>query len=274
MLQVKAPSTVMVDERKLAYDEVSPSNPKGTVLLLTGLGSKRLGWYKQLDEFGKYYRTIALDHRDTGDSDYVTEPYAIKDQAEDAATVLVTLGISKAHVIGISMGGFVALELALRYPALVDKLVLTATSAGGSPHVAAGPEIQAMLLQRSAGTDLGELAKRTYTHIMGPGYAQSHAEEMEHVADIARYKPQKVEGYYRQLQACAGHDASKRLSQIASPTLVVHGDADPLVPPQNGQYLAQHIEGAKLVMYPNTGHIPIVEKAVEYNRDVLAFLSS
>jgi len=121
MLQVAPPAFVTVDGRKLAYDEVCPPDPKGTVLLLTGLGAKRLGWYRQLPVFGQVYRTIALDHRDTGDSDPSPGPYTTADQADDAAAVLRALGVARAHVVGISMGGFIALELTLRHPELVDK---------------------------------------------------------------------------------------------------------------------------------------------------------
>ena len=204
----------------------------------------------------------------------MSTPYTTKDQADDAAAVLKALDISKAHVVGISMGGFIAIELTLRHPELVDKLVLTATSAGGSTHVQASPLFQAMLGSRSAETDPGEIARRTYTAIMGPGYAESHPTELNRIADTARYKPQKVEGYFRQLQACLGHDASSRLSQIEVPTLVVHGTEDPLVPTENGKNLAAHIKGAKLILYPNTGHIPIIEQAEAYNCDVLEFLDS
>ena len=109
---------------------------------------------------------------------------------------------------------------------------------------------------------------------MAPGYAERHPEEMEHVAENARYRPQPAEAYLRQLQACMGHNASDRLSQIHVPTLVIHGDVDPLVPVANGQYLAEHIPGARLILYPDTGHIPIIERADDYNRDVLAFLAS
>jgi pimeloyl-ACP methyl ester carboxylesterase len=273
-MQVKEPSFVTIDGRKMAYDEVKPANPKGTVLLLTGLASKRLGWYKQLEEFGRYYHTIALDHRDVGDSDEVQDAYTTGDQAEDAAAVLKALGISKAHVVGISMGGFIALELTLRHSEMVDKLVLTSTSAGGETHVAPGPEMLMRLAQRDFETEVGEAARQTYTLIMGPGYAAGHPEEMEHVAEVARYRPMSPAAYYRQLQACMGHNASQRLGQIKVPTLVVHGDTDPLVPTENGHFLAKNIEGAKLVLYPQTGHIPIIEKAEEYNRDVLAFLES
>ncbi len=273
-MQVKTPSKVTIDGRTLAYDEVSPPNPKGTVLLLTGLAAKRLGWYKQLEVFGQTYRTIALDHRDTGDSDLATGPYTTADQADDAAAVLQALGVERASVVGISMGGFIALELTLRHPELVEKLVLTSTSAGGATHVQPGPDMLAMLGRDRRGTEPGEVGRQSYTLIMAPGYAASHPEEMEHVVENARYRPQPAEAYLRQLQACMGHDASARLGQIRVPTLVVHGDVDPLVPVANGKYLAEHIPGARLILYADTGHIPITERADDYNRDVLAFLTS
>lgn len=75
------------------------------------------------------------------------------------------------------------------------------------------------------------------------------------------------------MQACLGHDVAQRLKSIHVPTLVVHGETDPLIPVGNGKYLAQHIPHARLILYPNTGHITIVERAEEYNRDVLAFLA-
>src|SRR5438876_5006498 len=132
---------VTVDGRKLAYEEVSPAEPAGTVLLLCGIGAKRQGWYKQLPALGARFRTIALDYRDVGDSDEVTAQYAIGDVAEDVDGLARALGIERAGLIGISMGGFVALELALRRPELVDKLILTVTSAGGPTHVSTSPEI-------------------------------------------------------------------------------------------------------------------------------------
>jgi pimeloyl-ACP methyl ester carboxylesterase len=273
MLEVPPPSFVTVQGRRLAYDEVSPSHPRGTVLLLTGLASKRLGWYKQLPIFGQVYRTIALDHRDTGDSDLATDPYTTTDQADDVAEVLQALGESKAAIVGISMGGFIALELALRYPEMVQKLVLTGTSAGGPTRVAPGPEMLALLMQDRTGVELGELSRRSYALLMAPGYAESHPEDMERVAENARYRPQPPEAYMRQLQTVLSHNASDRLKQIQVPTLVVHGEVDPLVPVENGRYLAEHIRGAQLICYPNTGHISIVERADDYNRDVLTFLA-
>ncbi len=273
-MQFNPPQFVIVAGRKIAYEEVAPASPQGTVLLLTGLAAKRQGWHRQMAAFGERYRTIAIDHRDVGDSDLATAPYTTADQADDAAAVLTALGISRAAVVGISMGGFIGLELTLRHPEMVEKLVLTSTSAGGKTHVGAGLRMQAMLVMPRLGRrDPGKLAKQTYNLIMAPGYCAAHPDEWENIAEIARYRPQSSQAYRRQLNACLKHDAATRLSQIAVPTLVVHGEVDPLIPVANGRYLAGHIPGARLILYPATGHIPIVERAADYNREVLAFLA-
>jgi len=272
---LREPSFVTVGDRKLAYNEVSPPAPKGTILLLTGLAAKRYGWYHQLDEFGRYYRTIALDHRDISDSDEVTEAYTIADLADDAAAAMKALGVRRTHIIGISLGGFVTLQFALRHPELVDKLVLVSTSAGGSTHVPPGPEMISMLTSRGEEEiEVGELTRRNYTLIMAPGYAASHPEELDRIVEIARYRPLTAAAYYRQLQAALTHDAAQQLDRIQAPTLVIHGDVDPLVVPANGEYLARHIKGAKHIVYHNVGHIPIIERYEQFNRDILAFLES
>jgi pimeloyl-ACP methyl ester carboxylesterase len=273
-MEVKEPSGVLIDGRKLAYDEAAPANPadaKGTILLLTGLGSKRLGWVRQLDVFGREYRTIAMDHRDTGDSDEVTEDYTVADLADDAAALLTALGITRAHVVGISLGGFAALQFALRHADMLDKLVLVSTSAGGSTHVAASPEILA-LLAPNPGTEVGERAIYNYSRIMAAEYVAAYPEEMQRIAETARYRPQSTAAYMRQLRAALAHDVTDSLHRVTVPTLVIHGEVDPLVPAANGANLAAKIPGARHIVYRGAGHIPIVERADDFNRDVLAFL--
>jgi pimeloyl-ACP methyl ester carboxylesterase len=274
MLAVNTPSFVTIDGRKIAYDDVCPPHPRGTILLLTGLAAKRLGWRRQLEAFGQVYRTIAIDHRDIGDSDPYTTPYTVADQADDAAAVLAALGIAHAAVVGISMGGFIALELTLRHPELVEKLVLTSTSAGGRAHVRAGLGLMlSALMPWNRRGEAGARAQRTYARIMGPGYARAHPDDMAWIAEIARYHPQSAASYQRQWQACQRHDVVDRLGRLHVPTLVIHGDRDPLVRVENGRYLAAHIPAARLIEYAGAGHIPIIERAEAYNRDVLAFLA-
>ncbi len=271
-MPVQEPSFVMLGGRHIAYDEVSPPNPKATMLLLTGLGSKRLAWYKQLEAFGRTFRTIALDFRDTGDSDLVFEPYTLGELADEAVDVLLALGVHRAHVVGISMGGAVALHMALRHPESVEKLVLIVTTPGGKAHVPASPEMLALVGQPDPQLEIGERVRRTYARVAAPGYFDSHPEDGERVAENARYRPQIQAAYGRQLQAMTTHDVAGQLDRIQAPTLVVQGELDPLVVPANGRYLAQHSKGAKLLLYPNTGHLVILERAEELNRDVLAFL--
>ncbi len=264
----------MPDGRKMAYEEMSPPEPRGTALLLTGLAAKRQSWREQFAVFGQTYRTIIMDNRDAGESDLAPAPYAIADMAEDTAAVLRALNVTTAHIVGISMGGFISLELALRHPDLVQSLTLTSTSAGGKTHVPATRRVQFALVRPHIGrADPAKIAIRTYALIMAPGYAKSHPDKMAFIGDVARYHPQSAAAYRRQLQACLRHNAATRLERIAKPTLVVHGTADPLVPVGNGHYLAGHIAGARLVEYSDTGHIPIVERAADYNRDVLGFLA-
>jgi pimeloyl-ACP methyl ester carboxylesterase len=274
-MQVKPPSVALVAGRKIAYDEARPANPadaRGTILLLTGLGSKRLGWTRQLEVFGRAYHTIAMDFRGTGDSDEVTEDYTPADLADDAAALLEALGVTRAHVVGISLGGFTALHFALRHPAMLDKLVLVATSAGGSAHVPASPEILA-LLAPAPDMEIGERAIHIYSLIMAEKFVAAHPEELRRIAEIARYRPQSAASYMRQLRGLLAHDVVGALQRITAPTLIIHGELDPLIPAPNGAFLAEHIAGARHIVYPGVGHIPIVERADEFNRDVLAFLS-
>ena len=271
-MQVQAPSFVTIGGRRLAYDEVTPPHPLGTIVLLTGLASKRLGWADQLVMFGTTYRTLALDYRDTGDSDDATESYSVADLADDVADLLNALQIPRANIVGISLGGFVAIEFALRHPDLVEKLVLTSTSAGGATHVSAKPEILAILAPQTE-MEIGDRAISNYSKIMSPAYVQAHPEALDQVAATARYRPMSAAAYGRQLQAVLGHDASARVATIQTPTLIIHGDFDPLVPVENGRYLARTIPGARYIEYPNIGHIPIKESTETYNRDVLAFLA-
>ena len=273
MLDFAPPRFVTVQGRRLAYEEVCPAAPEGTVLLLCGIGAKRQGWYRQLPVLGERLRTIAVDYRDVGDSDPSPGPYSIADVAADVAALMRELGIERASLVGVSMGGFVALELALRHPELVDRLVLVVTSAGGALHVSTSPEIMRLLMPGDSPVETGDGARRVCAAVAAPGFAERHPEAIDEFVEIARHRPMSREGYLRQLEACRAHDVAGRLNEIRAPTLVLHGDVDPLVPLENGRRLAARIAGARLVVYDDTGHIPEVERADAFDRDVLAFLA-
>ena len=269
-MPVKEPSFVMIDGRRMAYDEVCPPQPEGTVLLLTGADSNRLTWYKQLDVFGRAYRTIAVDYRDTGDSDPVSEPYTVSDLADDAAFVLDALGVQRAHVVGISLGGYVALQMALRHHERVEKLVLVSTSATFIPPSA---DMMAQMMQLQH-VEAGERTQRVLAMVTAPGYFANHPQDWDSIAEWAHHRPQREEAAVRQMQACLSYDVSGQLDQIQVPTLVVHGELDPRVALEHAHFLAEHITGARLLIYPDTGHLVIIERAEEFNQDILVFLVS
>jgi 3-oxoadipate enol-lactonase len=268
------PRFVRVGGRRLAYEEAAPEGPAPAVLLLCGIGAKRQGWYRQLPVLGRRFRCLALDYRDVGDSDPAGGDYGIRDVAGDCFALAGELGIERASLVGISMGGFIALEMALARPAFVDRLALVVTSAGGDTHVSTSREVMAALLPRPGETvESGEGARRVCSLVAGPGFAERHPEAIDEFVEIAQHRPMHVEAYLRQLAACRAHDVAGRLGEIAAPTLVIHGDADPLVPLENGRFLAERIPGAGLIVYAGVGHIPEVEVADRFNADLIDFLS-
>jgi pimeloyl-ACP methyl ester carboxylesterase len=263
--------TTQVGPRTIYYDDSGTGHP---LLLLSGLGASRLGWWKQVGPLSRSYRVVNMDNRDAGQSAPGTGPYSIADMADDAAGVIMNLGLSPAHVMGISMGGFIAQELALRHPALLEKLILVATAAGGASYVRPAPEIAALLglVDRE---NIETRVRRTFPRLVGPGYMQRHPEDLDQIVRNAEVTPMSPEGYGRQIGAVMLHVRNgtlDRLSQIKMPTLVVHGDHDPLVPYANGEYIAAHVSGARLSTYAGVGHLPSIEAAERFNREVFEFL--
>jgi pimeloyl-ACP methyl ester carboxylesterase len=213
-MEFAPPQFVEVGGRRLAYEEVTPDDPAGTVLLLCGIGAKRQGWYKQLPVLGERLRAIAIDYRDVGDSDPAAEQYSIRELADDVYALAGELGIGRASLIGISMGGFIALELALARPEFVDRLILVVTSAGGPTHVSTSPEVMRAMMPGDSQFETGDGARRVCALVAGPGFAERNPEAIEEFAEIATHNPMHVDGYLRQLTACRAHDVSGRLNEI------------------------------------------------------------
>ena len=262
--------TTQVGSHTVYYDEHGRGHP---LLLIAGLGGTRFSWWKQIGPLSQMSRVINLDNRDAGDSAPGRAPYTIADMADDAAGVLQELNLGPAYVMGWSMGGFISLELVVRNPALAEKLILVATSAGGPTSVQAAPEIGALLLRRE-GEDIEARVRRTFPLLAGQGYMLAHPEDLDQLVRNAQAKPMALESYQRQLGAVMKWEGvSHQLAQITAPTLVIHGGADPLIPYANGQYLAGYVPGAKLSTYPGVGHLVPIEAAERFNRDVMEFLS-
>ena len=265
--------TVSVGSRTLAYTEHAPEQPEGTVLFLAWLGGSRLGWSDTVAEIGQTYRTLAPDHRDTGDSSADSEAFSLEDLADDAAAFLLALDVAPAVVVGLSMGGMVAQHLALRHPELVRALVLVSTTPGGAASPPATERGRAALFL-PAELEAGERARQAMTLMTAPGFTDTHPEALELAERHARRHPMSTDSYKRQFRAVRAHDVVAALPSIGVPTLVLHGDADDLIPLPAAERLATTIPGARLKVYPHTGHMPQLEQREEFLADLRGFLAS
>jgi pimeloyl-ACP methyl ester carboxylesterase len=248
-----------------------PAGPP--VVLVMGLGAQMTSWddefCAQLAARGLY--TVRYDNRDVGLStrfDHLGVPdvreiaarqtnpaYTIEDMADDAAAFITALGIPKAHVVGASMGGFIVQELAIRHPDKVLSLTSIMSGLGGSDLVPPTPEATAALftpapVEREAMIEFGVLAART---TWGEKYFTEERAREKRTAAIDRAI--SAEGTARQLGAVLAQRSRRQdLGQVHIPALVVHGDADPLVPYENGTRTAAAIPGARLLTLPEVGH--------------------
>ena len=235
---------------RIYWDEQGQGKP---LLLIMGLAYSSHMWYRTRPLLASRYRTLALDNRGVGQSDVPQGPYPIALMASDAAAVLDAACIETAHVFGVSMGGMIAQEFALQYPARVRSLILGCTAAGGPTAVRAEPEAIQMLMSR-AKMSPEQAAEAAVPFIYDQATPRERIDE-----DLAIRRPwfPSPEGYAAQLQGIFGWEAYSRLGQIVAPTLVIHGESDRLVPPGNANLIAERIPGAKLVMIP-AGQPPVL----------------
>jgi pimeloyl-ACP methyl ester carboxylesterase len=250
---------------KIYWDEIGEGEP---VVLIMGLGYPSYAWHRTRPLLSQKYRTIALDNRGVGRSDMPEGPYTVALMASDVAAVLDAAGVDSAHVFGISMGGMIAQEFALQYPKRVRSLILGCTTAGGEGVVRSEPEAAQMLMSRARMTP-EEAARAALPFI----YHDATAPELiEEDLEIRRPWFPKREAYVAQLQGVLTWESFSRLSQINSPTLVIHGESDRLIPAGNGRIIAENISGAKLVMLSPASHIFTTDQPQEAHRAILEFL--
>jgi 3-oxoadipate enol-lactonase len=251
---------------RIYWEESGSGEP---LLLIMGLGYSHEMWHRTRPVVSAHYRTILFDNRGVGKSGVPREAWSIAQMAADAAAVLDAAGIAKAHVFGISMGGMIAQEFALNYPERVNRLVLGCTACGGPHAVAAAPKVLEVLMARATMTP-EEGAEAMVPYIYD---ASTPRERIDEDLAIRRRTFPEAAGYLGQVQAIMSWSAFDRLGQIKAPTLIVHGDTDELVPPENGRILAQNIAGSRLVMLPHASHIFTTDKPEASHSEILAFLS-
>jgi pimeloyl-ACP methyl ester carboxylesterase len=241
------------------------------LLLIMGLGANVTSWYSQVPEFSREYQVIAFDNRGAGRSDKPDEPYSIGQMADDARGILDHLGIDSAHVFGMSLGGMIAQELVLRVPERVRSLVLGGTMAGGPTAIFAGPEVVQQFISL-AGMPLVQAIEAGLALIYSAGYIAEKKGELVRRMVLNAYLTAPMYAIQRQFMAIVGFDTTARLAEITSPTLVLAGTADRVIPLENSRTLAAGIPGARIVEFEGAGHGFLVERADQANTAVLDFL--
>ncbi len=253
------------------YYETAGSGPP--LVLIMGLAG-HAGWWDPeiITELSRDFRLLLFDNRDSGRSSLSPGPYSIRDMVDDTMALMHLAGMGEANILGFSMGGMIAQELVTARPGLVRRLVLVSTTPGTTFGVPPSPEAQAGLaMDRSALTP--EQAADLFVKVLySPGWvASSHGRITETQARLASY-PIKEEGYRRQLLAISGFDAGRRLREVETPTLILHGTADLLVPVENAKKLGELISGAKVELFEGAGHACWGEEPKRFVDLVKAFL--
>jgi pimeloyl-ACP methyl ester carboxylesterase len=249
---------------RIAWEAVGSGPP---VVLVHGLGYGRWGWGPVVAPLAERFRVVLLDNRGIGESDVPPGPYTAQELADDVARVLDEAGIVRAHVVGTSLGGMVAQELALGRPERVDRLVLACTTPGGPKAYPLPVETLALMAQAPLLPRDVALRRFVENALAGP-------EHVEEVTALRLANPPDLAGWAAQAAAGTAFDAFDRLGEIDAPTLVLHGTKDVVVDPRNSALLAERIPGARLALFPDCGHLFFWERPERFVELVEEFLWS
>ncbi len=243
----------------IAYELRGAGTP---LLLINGFRRSRVVWMEGvLQALAARFQLILMDNRGTGDSDKPEEDYSIEGFADDCAAVIAALGLARAHVFGVSMGGMIAQRLATRHPDKVHGLALGCTHCGRSGAIAPEKRIGELLrLMPDAQMDAREVARRQEEAYYMPAFRANQRALIESLYGLVDRNPTPPHAVRGHLKAIDAFDACADLAQIKAPTLVITGAGDALIPPENSRMIAQRIPGAQLALLPDAAHFFWIEQ--------------
>jgi 3-oxoadipate enol-lactonase len=237
---------------ELSYERSGSGPP---LFMIMGLSGTYSHWDARfLELLRRDFEIIIYDHRGVGASSPLRAPFTIADLAQDAAALMSALETEEAHLLGFSMGGMVAQELALRRPELLLTLTLASTYCGGIDSQPARQATLQRLAEPVLSGDRERMIQVAWEVNVSPAFAadtDAHARFVE----IGRERRVAAAVVAEQLRAIGAHDTSERLSSLALPTLVIHGTADEMVPVENARVIAALIPGAELELLEGAGHL-------------------
>jgi 3-oxoadipate enol-lactonase len=237
--------------------------------LIRGLGADLSTWFPQVPELSKHFRTLVFDNRGAGRTDKPDAPYSIKQMADDTNGLLEALDIRRTALLGISMGGMIAQEFAIHFPDKLSSLILGCTTFGGSESVPPPRETLKAIL---AGADADEKTRRLQEQaVFCDDTIASHRDVIAAYTAAKSLFPIPADSLERQADAIRRHDTASRLDQIQTPTLIMTGTDDRLIPPENSRLIAMRIRGALIKEMPG-GHLFMAEYPDVFNRAVIEFV--
>ena len=252
---------------KIYYEIHGKGDP---LVLIMGLRRNAEWWYCQIPALPEHFKVIAFDNRGAGRSDKPRMDYSIRLFADDTAALMEALDIKSAHVLGISMGGYIAQELAINYPDKVRSLILGCTGCGGERAVLMSPE-RMEKFAAIEGLTPEEVLRKNMDIYFSDKFIQEHPEKVGEFMEVSFRYPQPPEFFERQFAACLKHDTVDRLHHISDPTSIMAGDDDPLVPSENSRILKELMPGAELHFFPGSRHCFFIEDADAFNKKVTSF---
>lgn len=259
---------VQIDAGELYYEVVGEGPP---LLMIAGFSGNTTGWLPVQPALAEHFTLIMFDNRGAGRSCVPPGPYTTADMADDALALLDHLGVHRAHVLGSSMGGMIAQELALRRPERVEKLILNVTAARPSPVLTQFLEANIWAIEH--GMPPGQRMFWVLPWMASPAIMTRHEKVVQTLAvRMANPYPAPDAGLIAQAQALMAHDALERVGQITAPTLVLAAAEDILTPAAGAQELAEAIPGAQFQVLPRGSHVTAAEYPGEVSRAMLAFL--
>jgi 3-oxoadipate enol-lactonase len=251
----------------LYFEEHGAGNE--TIVLVPGLGLTARAWTGVIDELKSDYRVVAVDPRGAGRSDKPDIPYTGETSATDARAIFDAAGIDRGHFVGMSMGGMIGQEFAIRFPERVKSLVLASTYAALDAWSRRLFEVRKQMI-----LELGLLDhfKLSIMFVFSPFAFRRMADQVAAIEASLTENPPDKNAYLRQLQYCMDHDTVGRLDQIRAPTLVVTGLHDILTSPIQGRELTDWIDGARYAEFADASHGLIFEEPGEFSRLVRDFV--
>jgi 3-oxoadipate enol-lactonase len=235
------------------------------LVFVPGLGLDLGAWDEVAGALADRHACLLVDNRGSGRSPAPPGPYSVEEMAADVRDVLTAMGIDRATAVGHSLGGFVALQLALEHPDVVDGLILVSTaSCGDLGRLGAAPDALPPLA-RTRGP-LEEVVRDNLADAAAEGFAARQPARFEEFVAARLAGPPRGRGVAGQRAAVLAFDVRDRLREIHCPTIVVHGRADRLVPPSFGHELALGIAGSRFLELDGVGHLPMLEAPEELAR--------